>query len=229
MKHRAHYDTLGVKPEASPDEIKKAFRAKAKKCHPDHHPGDAEKESEFKSLSIAYGVLSDPDARRHYDENGEAPPINDLLSEAYGLIIQGFQAVKAKEGDNIFYVDVFKLMLQFIAEAQADFEQKIVKLEQQNKRNNKLIKKIVYKNGGSESFLHMALSEENRKNEVVIAQWKHGIEAMKKAHEVVSDFQFDVERKQENVFDHRRGFGVDFAFDPYTFVRSTIFGTETKP
>ena len=68
-----HYGTLGVSPDASPDEIKKAYRRLAHKHHPDRNPGDADAEGRFKDVAKAYGVLSDPDKRIRYDvERGAA-------------------------------------------------------------------------------------------------------------------------------------------------------------
>ncbi len=62
------YKVLGVKKDASPDEIKKAYRKLARANHPDSHPGDAGAEERFKSISEAYAVLSDADKRKEYDE-----------------------------------------------------------------------------------------------------------------------------------------------------------------
>ena len=71
---RDYYEVLGVGREASPDEIRKAYRAKALKCHPDRIQGDhaAKKtgEVEFKELSEAYEVLADGDKRARYDRYG---------------------------------------------------------------------------------------------------------------------------------------------------------------
>ncbi|MGH3899756.1 MAG: molecular chaperone DnaJ [Pseudonocardiaceae bacterium] len=62
------YAELGVSSTASADEIKKAYRKLARQLHPDANPGDAQAEARFKSVSEAYGVLSDPDKRKQYDE-----------------------------------------------------------------------------------------------------------------------------------------------------------------
>src|ERR671934_682190 len=66
------YDTLGVKKNASGDEIKKAYRKLASQYRPDKNPGDAAAEEKFKEVQNAYDVLSDPEKRKQYDTFGSA-------------------------------------------------------------------------------------------------------------------------------------------------------------
>lgn len=65
-----YYAILGVTRTASDDEIKKAFRKGAMRCHPDRFPGDKAKEAEFKELNEAHQVLSDPQKRAAFDRFG---------------------------------------------------------------------------------------------------------------------------------------------------------------
>ena len=69
---RDYYGVLGVDKNADDAAIKKAYRALAKKYHPDMNPGDADAEKKFKEASEAYAVLSDPDKKRQYDQFGHA-------------------------------------------------------------------------------------------------------------------------------------------------------------
>ena len=69
---RDYYEVLGVDKSADEAALKKAYRALAKKYHPDVNPGDAEAEKKFKEASEAYAVLSDPEKRRQYDQFGHA-------------------------------------------------------------------------------------------------------------------------------------------------------------
>ncbi|MGB7440779.1 MAG: J domain-containing protein [Coleofasciculaceae cyanobacterium] len=65
---RDYYEILGVAPEASSEEIKKAFRRLARKSHPDLNPGNKEAEEKFKDINEAYEVLSDPLKRDQYNQ-----------------------------------------------------------------------------------------------------------------------------------------------------------------
>lgn len=67
MADKTFYDILGVKDDASKDEIKKAFRSLAKKYHPDRNKGNVESERRFKEISEAYETLFDEGKRNEYD------------------------------------------------------------------------------------------------------------------------------------------------------------------
>ncbi|MBR3950261.1 MAG: molecular chaperone DnaJ [Oscillospiraceae bacterium] len=69
---RDYYEVLGLKKDASAEEIKKAYRKAAMKYHPDRNPGDAEAEAKFKECGEAYEVLSDDSKRQRYDQFGFA-------------------------------------------------------------------------------------------------------------------------------------------------------------
>lgn len=71
---RDYYETLGVKRDASEDEIKKAYRKLARQYHPDRNPGDKAAEARFKEVQLAYDVLSDQQKRQQYDQFGHAGP-----------------------------------------------------------------------------------------------------------------------------------------------------------
>ncbi len=72
---RDYYEVLGVDKKATEEDIKKAYRKKAKECHPDLHPGDKQAEERFKELNEANEVLSDPDKRARYDQFGFDDPM----------------------------------------------------------------------------------------------------------------------------------------------------------
>ena len=69
---RDYYEVLGLQKGASEEQIKKAFRKMAMKYHPDKNPGDKTAEAKFKEINEAYGVLSDPEKKKMYDQFGHA-------------------------------------------------------------------------------------------------------------------------------------------------------------
>lgn len=70
MAKRDFYEVLGVEKGASENDIKSAYRKKAKQHHPDLHPGDKEAEDRFREINEAYEILSDPQKRARYDQFG---------------------------------------------------------------------------------------------------------------------------------------------------------------
>ncbi len=84
QQKKDYYEILGVKKNASADEIRKAFRKLARKYHPDVNPGNKAAEEKFKAISEANDVLSDPKKRKFYDQVGfYSDNIDPATAEAY--------------------------------------------------------------------------------------------------------------------------------------------------
>ena len=115
-----YYEVLGVDKSADEATIKKAYRALAKKYHPDMNPGDKEAEAKFKEVNEAYDVLSDPDKKAKYDQYGHAAfdpssgmgggagfgdfggfDINDIFSSFFGGSSTGSRRNGPMRGDDI--------------------------------------------------------------------------------------------------------------------------------
>jgi curved DNA-binding protein CbpA len=62
-----HYQTLGLAPQAAPEAVRRAYRRRAQRCHPDKAPGDARAQERMARINEAYAVLSHPERRASYD------------------------------------------------------------------------------------------------------------------------------------------------------------------
>jgi molecular chaperone DnaJ len=112
---RDYYEVLGVGRQASPDDLKRAFRKIAMDSHPDRFPDDAGAAARFKEASEAYNVLSDPGRRRTYDmfghaavESGSGPAV-DFTDMPFGDIFESFfgggrsRRERSNRGDDLRY------------------------------------------------------------------------------------------------------------------------------
>lgn len=114
---RDYYEVLGVGRQASPDELKRAFRKIAMESHPDRNPGDDAAAARFKEASEAYTVLSDPGRRRSYDLFGHAAtdfgggaavdfsdmPFADLFETFFGGGVGSRSRRRSNRGDDLRY------------------------------------------------------------------------------------------------------------------------------
>jgi len=107
MAGKDYYNILGVKRDASEQEIKRAYRRLARKYHPDVNPGDKSAEDRFKKINEAYEVLSDKEKRQKYDQYGDQWQYADQFAKAGGRrsTVWGFspgggaQSLHFEEGD----------------------------------------------------------------------------------------------------------------------------------
>src|SRR5437879_954149 len=112
MATQTPYEVLGVKPDATADEIRKAYRKLAKQFHPDLNPGKPAAEERFKAVSAAHDILSDPEKRARYDrgeidESGAERPRHSYRPHAEGA--QGWKYRPEGEMDVGDLDDLFEM------------------------------------------------------------------------------------------------------------------------
>ena len=121
------YKTLGVKKDASEEEIKKVYRKLAKECHPDTNPGDKDREKRFKEISEAYAILSDKEKRNEYDksQNMNTFTFSDMNFSSYEDIFNSY--------GNVFYGgkynDIMKNLFKEYAESKTKGQDVEISLE----------------------------------------------------------------------------------------------------
>ena len=118
MEKRDYYEVLGVSRDASPDDIKKAYRQLALQFHPDRNPGDKGAEERFKEANEAYSVLSDAERRAQYDRFGHAGPagqgfggfgdfsgfgVEDIINDFFGGFFGGGGGGRTTRGPDLRY------------------------------------------------------------------------------------------------------------------------------
>lgn len=123
------YETLGVPRDATPGDIRLAFRREASKAHPDRG-GDA---ARMQDVNKAYEVLGDHERRKQYDETGAMQEGPTLRHEAEQQIAMALQAVIA-EGSDRLIEDVKRA----ISKAQTDMREHLMKLKDHERRLKKL-------------------------------------------------------------------------------------------
>jgi curved DNA-binding protein CbpA len=164
-----HYETLGVPPDASPEDIKRAFRRKASQHHPDREGGDPEK---MAAVNRAWLVLQDPDKRKRYDETGEDADEPPVEAQARDLLASMFAAVIDKAEDSFA-----KLVGQLLDHERREVQQKRATAEKNRTRLQRRRKKIKVKEG--ENIVHHLIDAK-------LAEIERGIAAGEKVLQVIA-------------------------------------------
>ncbi len=119
MSKRCYYEVLGVERQASDDDLKKAFRRLAMKCHPDRCPDDPAAQDKFKEGKEAYEILGDAQKRAAYDQYGHAAfeqgmggrggggfngDVGDIFGDIFSDIFGGGGRGRARRGSDLRYM-----------------------------------------------------------------------------------------------------------------------------
>lgn len=111
MKGRDLWRRLGIRPNSSDETIKKAYRRKALKLHPDKNPGDDAAAEEFRAVQEAFEVLSDPARRAEYERTGNtkrkaSSAESELVDVVFPLLMAEIQAVGNSTHQKVEQVDM---------------------------------------------------------------------------------------------------------------------------
>lgn len=123
MAVRTPYEVLGVKPDASEDEIRRAYRRLAKRHHPDLNPGDKDAEARFKEISAANELLSDAEKRGRFDrgEIDAAGAERPQRTHSWRGFAEGAPGAKYHEAEGIAPEDLDELFGRFSRGRGAEF------------------------------------------------------------------------------------------------------------
>lgn len=181
------YGALGVNPEATPDDIKSAFKRRAKATHPDAG-GSAEA---FAIVKLAHTILSDAEKRAKYDATGEVEedrPQATIDQEAMGLI-GSMLGIFATQDDDPFSKDLLGLMRRQVNERKQQANKAIAQLERAETRVKRLAARFTRK-GDGENRLAAMLEWQARTTGDGIRQSRHVIAVCERAVEILADYEF---------------------------------------
>lgn len=191
-KKPSFYDTLGVAVDATKAEIKKAFKRKASKAHPDREGGDKAK---FQELQRAYAVLSDDRSRTKYDTDGEegGEHVPTPREQAYQNLSMLFTSIITENLDCIETIDIIKTIEQNVTKNRMGPKSLIKKMEKRLSKISKAVQKLkrkVKKEGTPDLFEHI-LGTQAQDAQRNIAQAKEQLEMMDIMLEVAHQYEYD--------------------------------------
>lgn len=171
------YDILGVPPGASDQQIKQAYRMRCKATHPDTGADGVE----FHQIGIAYGVLRDPERRKHYDETGSIDEaavrvshqqVLEFLATLFNMAID----IEGKSGQSMKSIDLMKSMRDNAARLHDEGWAKLAGYQKAIADREVLRTRIIRKDDGQNLFVaaldhqltHLRQNERTTKNQVEI-------------------------------------------------------------
>lgn len=214
------YETLGLAPDASEDDVKRAHRAKAKAAHPDTG-GDTDKMVEINRAAM---ILRDPERRKRYDETGNAEEAEsrDIDGPALGIIAEMLQTI-LMEGteDNVATVDLVDAMRQQLDDTINNLKSGLAKGQRAVRRANKIKARFTRKSKDNHNMMAMILDKQIAGIEREMANVTRAKQKHKRAREIVLDHAFEVEKAEvkTNVFtgaafnDYVMDYATQSAFD----------------
>lgn len=208
------YETLGVDPSASADTIKRAYRKKAKRHHPDNPKGDR---ASFEQINRASLILLNPERRAKFDATGDAEEASPDNSQALAVsLIVGFIAAvvqqAAKEDSNPCRVDLVAFARENFRNRISDFEKQKVPIERAAKLMRTIEQKLKLSTGSKEHpMLRKALEAQARGLHEPLQRIEREIAVHKDALILLNGYVFDADKP------------APVQTSPYPWVKASVF------
>lgn len=180
-----HYSTIGVGKDADEDEIRKAYKSKAQKEHPDKG-GD---ESKFKELQHAYDVLSDSDRRHRYDRGEDVSKRTSTIEEkATSCMMQLFAQQLETTNDTLDMVLAAKTGIDMRI---SDLQQQVQKASEYIEKMHHLQKRMHYKGAGRDMFKSLTEQRIDKCHESIEKLMEEG-KVLERALVLVNEYECEV-------------------------------------
>lgn len=207
------YKVLGIKKNASQDQIVKAYRKKARQYHPDRNPGNTEEaETKFKEVQLAYECLSDPLSRKHYDNTGEVKPTKSIDDALFNILGNTFQHIlKAVFEFQLVpgCLDLLGAMLERLRLTELEMKDDVKEITKALDQIRDIKKRITDKNGQLLKIVEM----EEAATEGMLDKVKERLERIDAARAYINDMDYNsqVAKANKHIRDQKfSGFMIAF-------------------
>lgn len=177
------YRQLGIDREASPQQVKAAYRRACRIHHPDKNPGDEFATARFQLIKEAYEILIDPEQRARFDR-GEAPKPPDLHEGARAVMVQAFLDCLKKRGPNGIVANTAKSLRAEVSELRVQQSQIAGALSMLNDTTER------FQYGGTgENLLADVVADQVMKVTAEMNAFSHKIALRHRAIELLGDYR----------------------------------------
>ncbi len=184
-KSRNLYDILGVEPDATEEEIKKAFREKSKDFHPDA-TGKGDQYDSFVEISTAYSILSDPEKRDKYDKTGYAGEGGqDTKEVAYEIMQMWFKTIIAG-GEELLTKNIVEELKDMFLSDIDKCEERIAQLDKRYDVIKQVNEKVQF-SGNNVNILGNTVQEELNHTTFLMKQSRYQIEVDNLAIDIIAE------------------------------------------
>jgi DnaJ-class molecular chaperone len=181
-----HYDTLGVPKDADSETIKRAYKKKAQKAHPDR----GGTQDEFRAVAKAYGILSSPERRRRYDQTGEDGQIDEhaaMMNQIAGLVLQIIE-----QANDIATTDVLKVARQHIEGEIGRIGDERMRMGKKQLKLQRAAKRLKRKSAG-ESVLEAMVGAEAARLTTNMEIAKGRVAQLQRMQRLLDDYKYEVD------------------------------------
>lgn len=191
-----HYDTLGVSQNATIGEIKRAYRWKAMKYHPDK----GGTEEEFKPIARAYEILTDPDKRKRYDETGDdsdSKMDEEVVTTIAGVVHEILLSLVERGCDPEKY-DLLKLVDKKLSHCMSEFEEQIRGNTKRADKLRKVAERFEVNEKDTHNLLFDVVMAPVKALDVQIAFVTHQLEVITAAKTIINKHTYKFDKDPNN-------------------------------
>jgi len=185
------YTILGVRPDASMADIKKAYRTKAGKSHPDKG-GDPE---EFRLVSHAYKILSEQQTRARYDQTGQTTNGPTTDQAALSVLANWMRQIIDGEAD-LKHNDIVQIMKNAVEKELNNIQSNHRKLRRVLHRINYIKKNLSVNGSGAPNFLVSTMEDKRMECVGGLRSLEQGKKVMAKVKEILTDYSYNYEEQK---------------------------------